>query len=366
MISLNSVIKFLSENNKNKKINDYESIPKFELKKDAMKILESIESKSNDSKNIDSKNIDSNYKEKIINNELINNNSIGNNDFKRVLIKSLPETFKIIFNNDIDKYYIENKISRNYKNKTSIFTYINSLFMIVYGQYILYTDSEKESNIKSFLKKISDELFEKELYQKFGYNVNRKMNKSNLQEILAKSFTFKYDEGLFPLLQQYIVDYFGINVFVLCLVNNNIDFINSYYILSSYYKIKTNPLLPTIILVKDNDIFKPLLDNNEEENIDTNCFLYSKNKNIIESLWKYFKLDEIEICIEELKDDKNGTEETFNNLDLSKLKKLKVDELKEICIKYEISLTKMSDKTSKMINKTKTELIDDIEAYIKK
>lgn len=343
MISLNSVIKFLSENNKNKKINDYDSIPKFELKKDAMKILESI----------DSKNIESKYKE---NNELINN------DFnKRTLIKSLPETFKIIFNNDIDKYYIENKTSRNYKNKTSIFTFINSLFMIIYPQYILYTDSEKESNIKSFLKKISDELFEKELYQKFAYNVNRKMNKSNLQEILVKSFTFKYDEGLFPLLQQYIVDYFGINIFVLCLTNNNIDFINSYYILSSYYKIKTNPLLPTFILVKDNDIFKPLMDSN-----DTLCFLYSKNKNIIESLWKYFKLDEIEICIEELKDDKNGTEETFNNLDLSKLNKLKVDELKEICIKYEISLTKISDKTSKMINKTKTELIECIEAYIKK
>jgi len=356
MISLNSVIKFLSENNKNKKINDYESIPKFELKKDSMKILESIETK----------NIESNYKEKTINNELIKNNNNNNNDFnKRIFTKSLPETFKIIFNNDIDKYYIENKISRNYKNKTSIFTFINSLFMIIYPQYILYTDSEKESNIKSFLKKISDELFQKELYQKFAYNVNRKMNKSNLQEILAKSFTFKYDEGLFPLLQQYIVDYFGINVFVLCLTNNNIDFINSYYILSSYYKIKTNPLLPTFILIKDNDVFKPLIDSNDD-NIDTLCFLYSKNKNIIESLWKYFKLDEIEICIEELKDDKNGTEETFNNLDLSKLKKLKVDELKEICIKYEISLTKISDKTSKMINKTKTELIDDIEAYIKK
>ena len=354
MISLNSVIKFLSENNKNKKINDYDSIPKFELKKDSVKILESIETKH----------IEPIYKE---NNELVSNN----NDFnKRVFTKSLPETFKIIFNNEIDKYYIENKISRNYKNKTSIFTFINSLFMIIYSQYILYTDSEKESNIKSFLKKISDELFQKELYQKFGYNVNRKMNKSNLQEILAKSFTFKYDEGLFPLLQQYIVDYFGINIFVLCLVNNNIDFINSYYILSSYYKIKTNPLLPTFILVKDNDIFKPLIDNNDDNsncnNSDTLCFLYSKNKNIIENLWKYFKLDEIEICIEELKEDKNGNEETFNNLDLSKLKKLKVDELKEICIKYEISLTKISDKTSKMINKTKTELMEDIEAYIKK
>ena len=355
MISLNSVIKFLSENNKNKKINDYDSIPKFELKKDAMKILE----------NIDSKIIEPIYKEKTINNELVSNDN-NNNDFnKRIYIKSLPETFKIIFNNDIDKYYIENKTSRNYKNKTSIFTFINSLFMIIYPQYILYTDSEKESNIKSFLKKISDELFQKELYQKFGYNVNRRMNKSNLQEILAKSFTFKYDEGLFPLLQQYIVDYFGINIFVLCLVNNNIDFINSYYILSSYYKIKTNPLLPTFILVKDNDIFKPLMDSNDD-NIDTLCFLYNKNKDIIENLWKYFKLDEIEICIEELQDDKDGLEETFNNLDLSKLKKLKVDELKEICIKYEISLTKISDKTSKMINKTKTELIEDIEAYIKK
>lgn len=350
MISLNSVIKFLSENNK--KINDYDSIPKFELKKDAMKILESIEA---------------NYKEKInneISNEIIKNNSSFTSN-KSILTKSLPESFEIIFNNNIDKYYIEYKISRNYKNKTSIFTFINSLFMIIYGQYILYTDNEKEANIKSFLKKISDELFQKELYQKFGYNVNRKMNKSNLQEILAKSFTFKYDEGLFPLLQQYIVDYFGINIFVLCLVNNNIDFINSYYILSSHYKIKTNPLLPTFILVKDNDIFKPLMANNDEE--DCQYFIYSKNKNIIENLWKYFKLDEIEICIEELKDNKEDIiEENVNNLDLAKLKKLKVDELKEICVKYEISLTKVSDKTSKMINKTKTELIDDIESYINK
>ncbi len=349
MISLNSVIKFLTENNKHKKINDIDSISKFELKKDAMKILENIES---------------NYKEKTISNdEIINNNSSFTTN-KNIIIKSLPESFEIIFNNNIDKYYIENKISRNYKNKTSIFTFINSLFMIIYGQYILYTDNEKEANIKSFLKKISDELFEQELYQKFGYNVNRKMNKSNLQEILAKSFTFKYDEGLFPLLQQYIVDYFGINIFVLCLANNNIDFINSYYILASHYKIKTNPLLPTFILVKDNDIFKPLMANDDEE--DCQYFIYSKNKNIIENLWKYFKLDEIEICIEELKDNKEDIiEETVNNLDLAKLKKLKVDELKEICIKYEISLTKLSDKTSKMINKTKAELIDDIEAYIK-
>ncbi len=350
MISLNSVIKFLTENNKHKKINNIDSISKFELKKDAMKILESIES---------------NYKEKTISNdEIINNNSSFTTN-RNIIIKSLPESFEIIFNNNIDKYYIENKVSRNYKNKTSIFTFINSLFMIIYGQYILYTDNEKEANIKSFLKKISDELFEQELYQKFGYNVNRKMNKSNLQEILAKSFTFKYDEGLFPLLQQYIVDYFGINIFVLCLVNNNIDFINSYYILASHYKIKTNPLLPTFILVKDNDIFKPLMANDDEE--DCQYFIYSKNKNIVENLWKYFKLDEIEICIEELKDNKEDIiEETVNNLDLAKLKKLKVDELKEICIKYEISLTKLSDKTSKMINKTKAELIDDIEAYIKK
>lgn len=349
MISLNSVIKFLTDNNKHKKINDIDSISKFELKKDAMKILESIES---------------NYKEKSIsNNEIINNNSSFTTN-RNIIIKSLPESFEIIFNNNIDKYYIENKISRHYKNKTSIFTFINSLFMIIYGQYILYTDNEKEANIKSFLKKISDELFEQELYQKFGYNINRKMNKSNLQEILAKSFTFKYDEGLFPLLQQYIVDYFGINIFVLCLANNNIDFINSYYILASHYKIKTNPLLPTFILVKDNDIFKPLMANDDEE--DCQYFIYSKNKNIIENLWKYFKLDEIEICIEELKDNKEDIiEETVNNLDLAKLKKLKVDELKEICIKYEISLTKLSDKTSKMINKTKAELIDDIEAYIK-
>jgi len=316
----------------------------------------------------DSKIIIKSDKKEIINNNIIENEISNNNNNNEInknnIIRFLPESFNIIFNNDIKKYYIENKLSRYHKNKTSIFTFINSIFMIIYPEYILFSDTEKESNIKTFLKKISDELFENNLYQKFLYNTNRKINKSNLQEILAKSFTFKYDESLFPILQQYIVDYFGINIFILCLNNNNIDFMNSYYVLSSYFKIKNNPFLPSLFLIKDNDIFKPLLSNNETDN-DITYFAYSKNRTIIENIWKYFKLNDIDDCIIELKEDDEKNEEIKNNLDLTKLKKLKVDELKEICIKYEISLTKISDKTSKVINKTKTELIEDIEFYIK-
>jgi hypothetical protein len=132
----------------------------------------------------DKKVIKNNIYEKEINND--NNNDNNNEVNKNNIIRYLPESFNIIFNNDIKNYYIENKLSRHHKNKTSIFTFINSIFMIIYPEYILFSDSEKESNIKTFLKKISDELFENNLYQKFLYNTNRKINKSNLQEILTQ------------------------------------------------------------------------------------------------------------------------------------------------------------------------------------
>jgi hypothetical protein len=43
---------------------------------------------------------------------------------------------------------------------------------------------------------------------------------------------------------------------------------------------------------------------------------------------------------------------------------MKIDELKNECIKYEIAISKKSDKTSKMINKTKNELLEDLISHL--
>lgn len=335
MISLNSVINFLNERG-HKRITDYERIPLFELKKDVklpdMKSLSVYIDEENESTQ-----------------EVIPQKSV----------KSLPQSFSIIFDTkELSQFYIDNRSSRMCKNKSSIFTFINSIFMIIYPEFVLLNESQREENIKSFLKKISDELFMNNLYHKFLYPTNRRMNKSELQEILAKSFTFKYEEEFVPLLQQYIADYFGLNIFVFSYSNGNIDFINSYNLLASYFKVKQNPLVPTIIIIKDNDIYKGMISND-----DNSYILYSTHRSIIDNLWKYFKLNNINECIEDLKvvAEPIPTSTVIGSIDMSMMRKLKVDELKEVCIKYNINLKKISEKTGKEINKIKSELLEDLE-----
>jgi len=338
MISLNSVINFLNDN-VHKRISDYDKIPKFELKKDVdiAKLLSFV-----DEEPVQSVVVEQSLKSS-----------------EPVRTRSLPASFSVIF--DTTEFYIDNKSSRMCKNKTSIFTFINSIFMIIYPEFVLLNEGQREEHIKSFLKKISDELFINNLYHKFGYPTNRRINKSDLQEILVKSFTFKYEEELVPLLQQYVADYFGINIFVMAYANSVIDFINSYYILASYFKIKHNPLVPIIVLVKDNDIYKSMLLNS-----DKTLITYSDNKGLVENLWKYFKLTDINECLEELKqiEINNEKNDLSEKIDMTKMKKLKVDELKEVCSKYDISLQKVSEKTGKMINKTKSELLEELEKIL--
>ena len=53
----------------------------------------------------------------------------------------------------------------------------------------------------------------------------------------------------------------------------------------------------------------------------------------------------------------NSVKNIFN---LNILNGLKIDNLKELCIKHNIDLQKKSEKTNKMINKLKADLIDDL------
>jgi chemotaxis regulatin CheY-phosphate phosphatase CheZ len=100
--------------------------------------------------------------------------------------------------------------------------------------------------------------------------------------------------------------------------------------------------------------------------------------NIINKLWKFLNIDE---NISESKTEKNNntnypnifithqnTEESINDSEISVQKKytdsffknLKINDIKKLCEENNIALQKKSDKTQKMINKLKDELIADL------
>lgn len=384
--------------------------------------------------------IDDFYYKKIKNYELNNNNVVENEvNEKNKMEKTekldkydfyIPPAFNIIFEKSIKDFYYDSKM---YRNKSSIFTFINSIFLIENKFFNLNNDIERERLIKQFVKKMNDELFEKDLYNKFEYTKNRKINKVNLQLVLNNSYLFRNDE-YFNLFIIYLSNYLGINIYVFKVINHNIDFINSDYYL-------TNNCLhnPSFMIILENEIYKPVMLVSNNRSILT----YDKNNIIIDNIWNYLKIndnikkesekniidqdEEIsykdiekqdtinedltkndvtnketiikkkirvkkvktedvktedvktedvktdEVKTEDVKTEDVKTEETLNNNDIKNekeginkkykmndLKNSKIDELKKICENEGISILKPSEKTSKMINKLKNELLNDI------
>jgi hypothetical protein len=312
----------------------------------------------------------------------------------------IPPSFTILFEKSIKDYYYDSKL---YRNKSFSFTFMNSVFLIENKFFNLNNDIERERIIKQFIKKMNDELFEKDLYNKFEYSKNRKINKTNLQAVLQNSIQFKNDD-YFHLLITYISNYLGINIYVFHVTNHNIDFINTDFYL-------TNNCLynPHFVIIFENEIYKPVMMVSNNRSILT----YDKNQNIIDNIWNYLKINdfnmkkeseknndtelnineiEIDSIIEELTKEETNTEKVLKVEEIKKTKEIrvrkkkekeeecdkkeiikstmkynindlknsKIDILKKICEEEGISTVKPSEKTSKMINKFKNELLDDI------
>jgi hypothetical protein len=308
----------------------------------------------------------------------------------------LPTPFDILFNKSSKYFYYDNKI---YKNKSKTFTLIHSLLSIGNDLFNLQNENEKEKIIKELIKKIDFDLFDKNLYAKFNYIKNRKFNKVNIQSVLKDSFQFKNNDN-FNLLKEYISDYFGINLYIFNIENTIIYYDKCEKYLSKIYGENFNIYLPTICLIYENEIYKPIMIKNN--NIKSSILLHSNDEELIISIWNYFKIDkeyneiklnndkikeslldsknnleikegEIKDCEEEenkIKEDKIKKEDSKEDIkiiiknknifDLNILSSMKIGTLKELCNKNSIDTQKKSEKTNKMINKLKTELIDDL------
>ena len=325
MLSVNYLSNFLSDKQVVINREFYNKINEFER-------IEIINLDNNNEKNID-KNIEKNIKES---NQL-----------------NLPESFNVLFNKSILNFYYD---SKKYKNRSSIFSFFNSLFLIGDEYFNLNDENEKTNIIKDFIKKIDDELFQNELYHKFDYHKNLNFNKADIQEVIKNAYQFKSSNN-FSLLKQYISDYLGINIYIFNVNNQLVDFDKSEHYLTKYYN-NINKYLPNFMFFYDNNIYRPILLKSDTSSI----IKYSLNKDIIDNIWNYFKINDniilnepnIKIVIEHIENNKNS------KYNIEVLKKLKIEELKNLCNENSIDLQKKSDKTLKMINKLKIELIADL------
>ena len=253
-------------------------------------------------------NIEKNDTNKIDNNEYI---KIGNKDLYFHILK-----YDLKINNNFIKFL------------SAILNVFDSTFLLTEKRY-------KIEKIETFINKMITDYDNKNFYYKFYYNKNKKIRKSLIQTLLYDILNKKKVENI-NILQQFISDYFSINIIILTneitpiKLNENLyyyDFINT-----NQYNNTINKYVPTIILFKEEEEYYPIL------NIDKNYLLYSENKDIL----KYMYINCF-IFIEEYKYIKKS-----------------ISELRDICLEMNMNIKKKSSSSGKNIYMKKTELLENI------
>ena len=377
MLSVNYISTFLSNKQEEIEKKYYNSINHFELNENFIK------------KKYD----------KIENNGENNGDNNGEKNETNIIKKYEPiyDALNYFFDTDSNIFSIYKKL----ENNNELYTFMNSIFSIGDEIFILNNFQNKKNIMKSLIKKMDDELLKDDLYFLYNYDKNRKFNKEKLMTVLKELYKFSVDCETIFLFKQYLSDYLGINIFVIGLINNNIDYDNKEFYLTHKYGLTYNKYAQTFILVTENNLYYPLIKNT---NNNFNGLNYEEIEKYLHNFLKFYdikleesvinKIEEINnIDIENMNNDtKNMNDDTKNiiydtknmnddtnkniiddkkmNNDAKKngnnknieneLKKLKLEELRIKAIEKKISVQKISDKTSKMINKTKAELIEEL------
>jgi hypothetical protein len=136
-----------------------------------------------------------------------------------------------------------------------------------------------------------------------------------------------------------------------------INFLNCEKYTPSHYGNNINNILPNFLLIYENNIYKAILNHSKDRSYDSSILDYSKYNKIIDNIWDYLKIEKRELPDENNSELENNKPKKYT---LSYLKDLKVENIKKLCIENNIELLKKSDKTHKMINKIKSDLIEDL------
>ena len=251
---------------------------------------------------------------------------------KKENIEKLNRNLSFIFDSKIENYYT---LKNNFKSfRLPFLNFLDCILIVIDNSFYINKLSERQNKLIFIIKQLIIDIDEKNYYHKFYYNKNRKIKKNVLQDYLYKvlNFSKKLDNFFDIHLDQYIVDYFGINVFIFDTESDNIKD-NSFYSITNRFNNKFNKFVPTILLLKKDNKYFPIL------NIDDNSIIkFSKSNEIINRITKYFKLNE----------------------EYKLLESLNLKELRQKAIEMGIDIKKISEKTKKKVFKKKNELLNEI------
>ena len=258
------------------------------------------------------------------------------------------------FNNKskLNNFYdliLDNSLFYKYENTIKTNSIISSLLGICDETYLLYSDNEKNGVIKEVINKMYIDLDEKIIHKRFGYTRKKKFSKNILKELLLNN-KIDFDNNENDNLKQYLADYFKLNIIILIFDENN-NYIGSNYFKYNNY-VDSNPSLTNIIIEKSNNKYHPILKNNQK-----NIISLSEDKELLVKLKKFVPQLILDVIQET---NTESEEEEYNIKDKKSLMNLKLDKIKLIAKENNISLKKLSEKTGKLINLKKEEIIDDI------
>ena len=376
MLSVNYISTFLSNKQDAIEKKYYNSINHFELNENFIK--KKYDKTENNSSNDtfeynNSNNTDTNNSN--------NSNKKTENNEKNIIKKYEPiyDALNYFFDTDSNIFSIYKKL----ENNNELYTFMNSIFSIGDEIFILNNFQNKKNIMKSLIKKMDDELLKDDLYFLYNYDKNRKFNKEKLMTVLKELYKFSVDRETIHLFKQYLSDYLGINIFVIGLINNNIDYDNKEFYLTHKYGLTYNKYAQTFILITENNLYYPLIKNT---NNNFNGLNYEEIEKYLDKFLKFYdikleetvinKMEEINVNIninnsqldieninnnDKIDNNDKINNNKKNNINIeNELKKLKLEELRIKATEKKISIQKISDKTSKMINKTKGELIEEL------
>jgi hypothetical protein len=256
-------------------------------------------------------------------------------------------------------------LTKRTRNRNAVFTFMDSIVSIMNESFWMKNEDDKTHLLRELLKKMHAEVYIEGNYQKFNYHKTRKMKKDQLLLTLSQSIQFRiHDMDTFYMLQQYVVDYFGVNLFIFFVSGTDeIDMERSKLFATRQFENQMNPLVPTLCMIWKDEVYYPIVHETDEEKT---IFRYSRDKDLMEEIWKRMNIHEMkEFFIKKREEvvEETKSENLVVAFTMGEIQKMKLEELQNICKEMGISLEKISEKTGKSIKRTKTELIEQIVKY---
>jgi hypothetical protein len=284
------------------------------------------------------------------------------------MYEPLCTMFDTIFRNKTNEYKM---LVKNVRNSSSVFTFMNAVITGMNEIFYMKKEDEKMLLVKDLLKKMHAEVYLEGNYQKFYYHKQRAFKKETMQYTLNKALSLRVEPENFFIIQQYVCDYMGLNLFVFYVTREDyIDFEKSKYFLTKQFGGRMNPYVPTLCMILKNEVYQPIV---HEKDANETILRYSKHKDELEMIWRYMNIyqdmmeidrdNKMEIPEETQVEGEEGNVER-RLYTKQELKSMKLEDLQNVAKENGIEIEKNSEKTGRKVKKLKNELMEDIIMYL--